>query len=275
MYHRPSSVGGDAVNVARPRSLQNENSHLSTNKASDTTTPAKSLSRPRRAFGDISNKKAQDKGASASKQQLALKPRSSNAFTPSSNGGNGQQFQSRIPKTAGGSSKQTLNKRSHPWSKGGKGAALNVPRQVDFILPISSARPVQDSQSKDPETTLVVGAKTATPQVKTLGPIDDVELPAGRLWVEQLQHDDPLGENDDLSTSSMGETLDRRTMWDDWRDTMIRQWEEERAEQDIADEREVQAQLEKILRDEEHGMSMLIAGTKSVWINQSHFTAYI
>ncbi len=256
MFLRPSSTVGDAnvVISSRPRSIasQNENLHLSAKagaKASETTTPAKSISRPRRAFGDISNKKVHQskngKGQSNNNAAIVLKPqRSSAASTPHNS--SAPKFQSRIPKTAG----SKLTKRIHPWSTQGKPSSANPKsqvvssRQVEFILPVAAGPTQEETDS----ISLVV----YQPKHTTAEPVDDVELPAGRSWEQQLKTDDPLGE-DDLSTGSLGEVLDRRTMWDDWKETMLRQWEDERLQRQQDDEREVKAQLDRFLQDEERG----------------------
>lgn len=86
--------------------------------------------------------------------------------------------------------------------------------------------------------------------------MEDVELPAGRLWEQQLKMDDPFGE-DELSTGSLGEALDPRTMWDDWKETMLRQWGEEREQQVLEDEREVRAHLDKFLQEDRRGKVVL------------------
>lgn len=265
MFHRPSVVGGDSniANASRPRALvpQNENIHLSAKatKASNTTTPAaKSVPRPRRAFGDISNKKSttdnnkngKDLSNNGNKAVTVLKPhKSSAALTPHNNGG--PKFQSRIPKTA----VSKITKRSHPWSTQGQHSSsvksspqLASSRQVDFILPTTTR-----SAQKAPEVNSIVEDKvTFTNQV----PVEDVELPAGRLWEQQLKMDDPFGE-DELSTGSLGEALDPRTMWDDWKETMLRQWGEEREQQVLEDEREVRAHLDKFLQEDRRGKVVL------------------
>lgn len=112
-------------------------------------------------------------------------------------------------------------------------------RQVDFILP-TSTRPVE----KAPE---VISIPATPAEWMPIEPVDDVELPAGRLWEEQLKTDDPLGE-DDLSTSSSGEILDRRTMWDAWKETMMQKWEQDRHDQRLNDEYELKIQIDRLCR---------------------------
>ena len=289
MFHHPSSsIGGigdsNVQSISRPRSILSHQNENAKTPAKSSLGRGTSSSSSRRAFGDISNNTTKtpsnNNNAHGKDHVNAVKPKSSNAFTP---GSSKKPFQSRIPKsttTVGSSNKQQplkqrsshnpLSKRTHPWSAHtNKTKSITRPssssarsriaspapstyRQVDFVLP-ASTRPVQQAEPDEPEVAAVVEAKPATPQTKKLEPVDDVELPAGRLWVEQLEHDDPLGENDDWSTSSMGETLDRRTMWDDWRDSMMRQWEQEKIQRELADEQEMQAQLDKVLRDEGQG----------------------
>lgn len=66
-----------------------------------------------------------------------------------------------------------------------------------------------------------------------LEPVDDVELPAGRLWSEQVALDD-------LDDSSFQEAYkdgmeQLTTMWDDWRYIMVDQLDEKRRKQEEAD----------------------------------------
>lgn len=62
-----------------------------------------------------------------------------------------------------------------------------------------------------------------------------------------MKTDDPLGE-DDLSTSSSGEILDRRTMWDAWKETMMQKWEQDRHDQRLNDEYELKIQIDRLCR---------------------------
>lgn len=229
------------------RAPQNENFRLATKASSNTSTPI--ATRPRRAFGDISNKKASAASSKNGKDaSTVLKPIHNNQSKSESGA---TKFQSRMPKSAG----SKLTKRSHPWSTQlsvnpsatKPSPQVSSSRQVEFILP-SSTRPA----SKEPEAISI----SATPALWVpIEPVDDVELPAGRLWEEQLKTDDPLGE-DDLSTSSLGEILDRRTMWDDWKETMMQKWEQDQQQQRLNDEYEFKSQIDRFLQDDRRGMSL-------------------
>lgn len=264
MFHRPSAIGGDAGLSSRPRSVllpqgNNENSMPS----KDTTTPAKSLQQNRRAFGDISNKKSSNGGPGGKdgNQNFGLKPRSSNTLQPSAKKSNAftpsrsiQQFPSRIPKTAGSKSnnpqKPGLSKRAHPWSTQAKRSSSSTlsssspapiaTRQVDFILPTSTRKAQVEVQSN-------VNTQSIS---KRMDPVEDVELPAGRLWAEQLR----LEGDDEASTSSLADLLEGRTMWDDYKESLSKEWEAERQRLAKEDEDLIQAKINKILiEDDDQG----------------------
>jgi hypothetical protein len=246
-------------------SNNNNNENSLTSKTTTTTTPTNSLPRPRRAFGDISNKKttkgAGEKGGS---NNVTLKPLASRS-QPSKKGsvtprGSIQQFPSRIPNIAGSktSQKPDLSKRAHPWSMQA-GASSNsltssspvirASRQVEFILPTSTTRKadVHTKPTVDVKTTSKVQIKTIT---SITDKVEDVELPAGRLWVDQLR----LDVDDEASTSSLNEILESRTMWDDYKESMVNEWEEERKKLTTADEAIMQSRIDEMLRDDEKGM---------------------
>jgi hypothetical protein len=289
MNHRPRSSLLHAPNENVVHTATTKAAALSSSDTNTTTTPAKSLSRPRRAFGDISNKKApngnggggggKDHGSSSksNKASVVLKPSShhrpssNTSFTPRSssnnnNNTNKQQFQSRIPKTAGSSKhqqqllQQPPSQRTHPWSTHAakkptsslpKSSSSSLRRQVDFILPTMRVEPQEQLQS-------MVDSSQPQQFLKTVEPVDDVEYPAGRMWSEQLKTDDPFGEhdgdNDNDDDDDETSFLDRRTMWDDWKETMHRQWKEERLELELADERQVQAQLDRVIHADSHNI---------------------
>jgi len=266
MFQRPAAIGGDTRLSSVPRSVylpkgNNENS-IPTSKV--TTTPTNSLQRPRRAFGDISNRKKPtdvggDKGGNKgnshrNSNSIVLKPRAS-AVNPPKNASvtpqnSTQQFPSRIP-TIGGSKtsqKQELSKRVHPWSTQVKRSSSSLPspaiptgsRQVEFIIPTST------TQKGRNETQDAVQSNKAS---KVTEAVPDVELPAGRLWVEQEQH----VFDDEASTSSLPDLLESRTMWDDYNETMKEQWDKERKELAEADEAFLQSRFDELLREDELG----------------------
>jgi hypothetical protein len=243
MYHRP--LGLSSHNLNRPRgvlSAQNENILQPSSKsagASSSTSKSKTPlgSRPRRAFGDISNKKSSNAntGGGGTKENnnnksIVLKPRSSAAFTPRSTN---TLPVSRIPKLTSHSSKPKSNSKLP--------TTIKAPtRPIGFPVPRTQLKaPSANTKATTTTTTNVATLK------KHVLPVDDVELPAGRLWVDQ-QHDD-----DELSTSSMGDDLlDRRTMWDDWR-LSVRQHYQDVEELARHQDRDVQQQIEQLLKDED------------------------
>lgn len=83
-----------------------------------------------------------------------------------------------------------------------------------------------------------------------MDPVEDVELPAGRLWAEQLR----LEGDDEASTSSLADLLEGRTMWDDYKESLSKEWEAERQRLAKEDEDLIQAKINKILiEDDDQG----------------------
>ena len=281
MYHRPTAaIGGDvrfssrarSVTSMMPKSTNNENQNNSiaskATNATNTSTPSHSYQRPRRAFGDISNKKgAQSGGEKSGGKSLVLKPRPSNiepskkvsSGTPRSTGI--QQFPSRIPKLAESktSQKSELPKRVHPWSTQAKvSSSVAIPsssRQVDFILP-TTTRMEAPFEAQPPSANVKshsnANAKTSSSIVTTTEFVEDVELPAGRLWVEQLQQQD-MDKDDEASTSSFTNLLDSRTMWDDYKETMKNEWEKERKKLAKEDDAILQSRIHEMIQADDHG----------------------
>lgn len=218
----------------------------------DTTTPGKAFQRPRRALGDISNKKTNHNGGvKDGGNSLVLKPRLSSKNSPNTPGRSNQHFPSRIPKLGGSKTgqKPDLAKRTHPWSTQiqhssssltSPSPAISYSRPVDFILPTST-------RSAQGETRSNVNVSTAS---KVAEQVEDVELPAGRLWVEQLQQ----AIDDEVSTGSLTDILESRTMWDDYKEVMKKDWDEERQKLAKADEAIMQARIDEMLREDEKGM---------------------
>lgn len=201
-------------------SKNNENAVVSSAKPSNTaTTPAKS-SMKRRAFGDISNKK-QAPSSSSSKSNVVLKK---TAFTPRSKLQHYQHQSSVLPK---GSNNAT---RKPPSS-----FAPIAPK----ITTISNSFPQAVVPRKTTTTT------TSNPAKKVVfEAVDNVELPAGRLFSQQLELDDD-------SASEISEAEFISTMWDDWRSSVRQQYEEEGLKIDQQVELEVQERMKTVFQQEE------------------------
>jgi hypothetical protein len=296
MYHRPATVIGGDARLMMPTSHNNENQNNSfaskAANATTTTTPSHTYQRPRRAFGDISNKKgAQSGGEKGGSSSLVLKPRTSNiepskktsAVTPRSTGI--QQFPSRIPKLAESktSQKSDLSKRVHPWSTQAKRSSpllassttnrgsVVIPtssRQVDFILPTSTRTkaPFESHQpSAEFKSNFDANVKASSSIVATTELVEDVELPAGRLWVDQ-----DIDKDDEASTSSLTDLLDSRTMWDDYKESMKNEWEEERKKLAKEDEAILQSRIHEILQADDHGRFHLVVSWTSFHNRHMH-----
>lgn len=74
--------------------------------------------------------------------------------------------------------------------------------------------------------------------------VDDVELPAGRLFSQQLEN-----EEDDLTELSDQEFIDN--MWCDWKTSFRKQYEEDCLKEDQELDRQVQQQMDTLFRKEE------------------------
>ena len=300
MYHRPATVIGGDARLMMPTSHNNENQNNSfaskATNATTTTTPSHSYQRPRRAFGDISNKKgAQSGGEKGGSSSLVLKPRTSNiepskasSATPRSTGI--QQFPSRIPKLAESktSQKSDLPKRVHPWSTQAKRSSplltsstttrssVVIPtssRQVDFILPTSTRMKAPfeaHPPSAEFKSNFDANVKASSSIVATTELVEDVELPAGRLWVDQ-----DIDKDDEASTSSLTDLLDSRTMWDDYKESMKNEWEEERKKLAKEDEAILQSRIHEILQADDHGRFHLVVSWTSFHNRHIHPPCFI
>ncbi|KAG7356821.1 hypothetical protein IV203_001507 [Nitzschia inconspicua] len=99
-------------------------------------------------------------------------------------------------------------------------------------------------------------------------PVPDIELPAGRTWKQQLEYDLKIDDDDLASTSSIDdvllETLDRRSMWDDWKETMRKSQKEEAEKLDRIIQEGIEAVLEQDQRDYELGIECLCDNVNSL-----------
>ena len=113
-------------------------------------------------------------------------------------------------------------------------------RVVEFTLPQPSESSLSASKleaksiaSTNQNSTMKLTSIVKPNSDNQLEPVDDVELPAGRLWSEQVALDD-------LDDSSFQEAYkdgmeQLTTMWDDWRYIMVDQLDEKRRKQEEAD----------------------------------------
>ncbi|KAG7356463.1 lipase class 3 [Nitzschia inconspicua] len=99
-------------------------------------------------------------------------------------------------------------------------------------------------------------------------PVPDIELPAGRTWKQQLEYDLKIDDDDVASTSSIDdvllESLDRRSMWDDWKETMRKSQKEEAEKLDRIIQEGIEAVLEQDQRDYELGIECLCDNVNSL-----------
>ena len=124
------------------------------------------------------------------------------------------------------------------------------------------------------------------------GPVPDIEYPAGRTWKQQLEFD--LKDEDDVaSTSTLDhllrdddtdddsdddeETTGRRTMWNDWSESVWQNRQKKQQERDERAEKEVQDQINRLLEEEKVGLESLYDDTIDGFdnINNGHSHSYI
>ena len=252
MFHQRAAItfGGDSasqnVNVLRSSHHQNENlihrgkASSNGNKNNDGVLggmkPAKGLSKTphgkttssrRRAFGDISNKKANNNGfgkesSSSLKrntQQIeVLKPRSSNL----------------LPRSVR------------------KASTLQSTQFAILPEPVNSIKPIQISK-----TTVQVKDHRA----KKVEPLPDIERTAGRTWTQQLQYD--LKDEDDLASVSTIESLldfdgfSPQEMWEKERDLLWKQRTEANDKEDRQIKEKMKAMMDREQKEAEEELDNL------------------
>ena len=245
MYHRSVALS-NSLNPRPQRQsflVQNENA-LNTTKIKNSknsvtfSTPNQPQNRPsmRRAFGDISNAKGQSSSNNKPTNNSGiptLKKQSKGILTPST--------RSNIPKlnTKLTNKKQTPSKLKPPSSR------LSASSQK---LSSSSILPSRNTNtSENPQTKLVPTTKVSAniPAISSsLDPVDDVELPAGRTFLQQQMNGD---DDDDFSTSSIGE-FQVQTMWDDWEASLTQQ-----RNLDEEEDKKVQEHIDRVMREQNDG----------------------
>ena len=103
----------------------------------------------------------------------------------------------------------------------------------------------QASQEVSSNVTVVAPAKNSL----LMEPVEDVELPAGRLFSEQLQHDADDDWTDDASEDEVFSS--KKNMWDDWRESVLQKYEENERKIDDELDFEIKERMENIFRQEE------------------------
>jgi hypothetical protein len=209
------------VNVLKP---SNSNGNI-------TKTPAASIRR--RALGDISNKKGGDNSIA---RGGGGKPKSGDTNTstrkPAAKIWNDSVTPRRLPLQP-----SSVKQQQQQSNKPKEVSSLKPSRTVAFQLP----------QRQHPSQSLLL------PQTKTflqeplaeqteLGPVDDVEFPAGRLFCDQVENDD----DDDSSVLSMEPPL---TMWDDWKSALKLQVEEQQ-QLAIEQDAKLQAKINRVMEQD-------------------------
>lgn len=199
----------------------NENAtFVTSDKTSKATVSSMTPKTKRRAFGDISNKKLLHGKGNNSNNNVALKK---TTFTPRSKLQHYQKQSSGIPKptTLIQSLASTQNNKLLP----------------SRTNPITSFKNTIDHEVR---ISIEPKVKSAVP----LEPVEDVELPAGRLFSEQSKD-----ETDDWSDFSEEEIISNKGMWDDWRESVRQKYEEER-KMDSKLDFEMKQKMESIIQQE-------------------------
>jgi hypothetical protein len=219
-----SSTHPSSSSTAR-QFVSNENAIVSSTKSSSvsTTTPAKSgTGMKRRAFGDISNKKQAPSSTKSSSNSSSILLKKTTAFTPRSKLQHYQQ-QSLIPIP-----KANSNSTRNPSSFAPK-STKNVSQQA--IVP----RKTSTLTTQIKETSV---AKTVVFET-----VEDVELPAGRLFSQQSLDEDDL--------TDISEDEFNRTLWDDWRASVRQQYDEHGLKIDQEVEMQVQERMKSVFQQED------------------------
>ena len=259
MIHRghqrkPSGTNNSAIN----KNVLGGKNSIVTNNLSKTPAGKKGLTTRRRAFGDISNKKASNNGfgrdSSTNKQQhqhqQKQKPHSSDVLKPRSN--------NILPRLA----------RNAPSSQKTRFVVLpEEPKQSHSQQPQQQQQSTKKSIKKkngsalrDPLSVPVTRMKTRSAAKVELVP--DIELPAGRTWKQQLDYD--LKDEDDLaSTSSLDSILNLkdylspRARWDQERELELKRQKEEADEDDRQLQVQIKMMMDREQKETEEGLDSL------------------
>jgi hypothetical protein len=246
MFHR--SVTLSQNHNPRPplrgMSVQNENS-LNSNQNIKNSTTARTPNqqqqhRPqRRALGDISNSKSNSSAKPGSSGIPTLK-RQQGALTP----------RSQIPRLTTATTKTTIPSKIKPKSQSSQ---KNKSSSSSSLLP--SRTIINNSTARKKTQAKLAPSVSSKTSVSTtirppLEPVDDVELPAGRTFLQQQLNGD---DDDDYSTSSIGSDFKITTMWDDWGSSLKQQYLQEELDLEQKDDIQVQAHIDRVLREQDEG----------------------
>ncbi|KAL3929281.1 MAG: hypothetical protein SGBAC_012281 [Bacillariaceae sp.] len=205
------------------------NAASSAKQSTTLSTPGASIKR--RAFGDISNKKSMSSAAKSGGNQSSTVLKKT-VFTPRSK----LQQKPLLPKST---SKQPTQSVRKPFTT----------TSTNSLAPTSVTKHTQPAaqQAVLPRkaSTAVNSGKKKTVVFET---VDDVELPAGRLFSQQLEN-----EEDDITELSDQDFIDN--MWCDWKTSFRQQYEEDCLKEDQELDRQVQQQMDTLFRKEEEEMS--------------------
>jgi hypothetical protein len=207
------------------------------------TPSGKNTSTRRRAFGDISNKKASGGGGFGKESSLAklnlqqtndvLKPRSNSSLLPRGirNVPTPQTSRTRF---------DILPEQSKPSLN----PAINIGNAIRQQSPFSSRLQQPSSRSTAQQV-------KSRPPLK-LESVPDIERTAGRTWKQQLEYD-LKGEDDMASISSMDSILNLESVFspeDGWRKERDLHWKQQK-EKDDEEDRQVKEQIQAIMDREQ------------------------
>jgi hypothetical protein len=223
-------------------SLQNENTLNSNSNIKNSTTTSmstpKQQHRPqRRALGDISNSKANSSSAKPGSSGIPTLKKKQGALTPRSQIPRLTTSRTTIP------SKLKLPSRSSQKSTNSKSTSL---------LPSRNSNSATVTRKPKAKLAHSVSSKTSvrTTIRPPLEPVDDVELPAGRTFLQQQLNGD---HDDDCSTSSFGSDFKVTTMWDDWGSSLKQQYLQEELDLERKEDMQVQAHIDRVLKEQDEG----------------------
>ena len=215
--------------------MTNENSMNTTSsakQASSVSTPGASMKR--RAFGDISNKKSlssasKSNGGLGNQTNIVLKKP---VFTPTSTA----KQKPLLPKST---SKQQHSQSNSTSFRQQFSSSTNIDHTS------VTQKPSQKAVLPRNTSTSVNAGKKKTVVFET---VDDIELPAGRLFSQQLE-----GEDDDITELSDQDFINN--MWSDHKAALRKGYEEARLKEDQELDRRVQQHMDEFLRKEAGALS--------------------
>jgi hypothetical protein len=240
-FRRGLVVQSSQKPVLKPRSSNNVVWHSTPSKGS-----AKSIL-PKKTENDVPQRPVQVKTPTMSSKPMI--PRIS-AVSGRTGDGN---FTANLPSFISRQSQEASKKKEKP--------SLKPSRPVLATLSSNTLIPKSAPSQFLHKSTTVNNPTNEKYTSRMEEPIPDIELPAGRTWKQQLEHD-LKGDDDDIaSTSSIDdilmETLGSRSMWDDWKESMRKHHQEEGEKLDRISQTEIDAMLAQDERDYQRGIESL------------------